>query len=183
MVAVDGRSGSGKSTLAARLSAAVPASVVVPTDDVAWHEPFFGWAPLLALGVLEPVRRGEAVCYRPPAWDNRGRAGAIDVRSGLDLVVVEGVGSGQRAFAALLDTVVWVQSDFAAAERRGIERDVAHGGNGDVAESTAFWHEWMAEELPFLARERPWERACVVVCGSPPGPVGEDEIVLAPGPL
>lgn len=34
-------------------------------------------------------------------------------------------------------------------------------------QSIAFWHEWMGEELPFLAREGPWERADVVVCGTP----------------
>jgi len=65
VVAVDGRGASGKSTLAKRLSAAVPSSVVVSTDDRAWHHSFFGWTVLLAVGVLEPVRRGDAVSYRP----------------------------------------------------------------------------------------------------------------------
>ena len=74
---------------------------------------------------------------------------------------------------------MWVQSDFAEAERRGIARDIAQGVNGDVEESTAFWHEWMAEELAFVERQRPWERACIVVAGTAPE-VREGQVVLAP---
>lgn len=75
ILAVDGRSGSGKTTLASRLVAAVPASAVVHTDDVAWSQAMFDWAGLLAGGILEPVRRGEPVSFRPPAWRERGREG------------------------------------------------------------------------------------------------------------
>jgi hypothetical protein len=98
------------------------------------------------------------------------------------LVIVEGVGAGRRELAHLLAAVVWVQSDRAEAERRGIARDVASGVNGGREAAIAFWDEWMAEELPFVARERPWERAAVVVAGTPPLPHGPDEIVLAPPP-
>ena len=183
VVAVDGRGASGKSTLAKRLSAAVPESVVVSTDDVAWHHSFFGWAELLTLGVLEPARRGDEVSYRPPAWQDHGRAGAIEVSAGRELLIVEGVGAGRRELTNLLDAVVWVQSDYEEAERRGIARDVAQGINGDREQAVAFWHEWMAEELDFLAQQRPWERACAVVAGTPHARLGPDQILLAPPPL
>ena len=52
-------------------------------------------------------------------------------------------------------------------QRRGITRDVEQGVNGDAEESRRFWHEWMSHELPFFARERPWEHAVGVVCGTP----------------
>ena len=183
IVAVDGRGAGGKSTLAERLHAAVPASAVVHTDDVAWHHSFFDWSELLAQGVLQPLRAGRAVSYRPPGWEARGRAGAVEVPAGLDLVVVEGVGAGRRELADLLDAVVWVQSDMGEAERRGIARDVAEGVHGDPEQTAAFWHEWMAQELPFLERQRPWERACVVVAGTSGLPHGPDEVVLAPPPV
>ncbi len=182
VVAIDGRSAAGKSTLAELLHQAIPASVVVRTDDIAWNDSFFDWADLLAGGVLEPVRRGQAVHYRPPGWDTHGRPGAIEVSSGLDLVLVEGVGAGRREFVHLLDAVVWVQSDFAEAERRGIARDIAQGVNGDTEESTAFWHEWMAEELAFVECQRPWERACVIVAGTAPMAHDAGQVVLAPPP-
>jgi hypothetical protein len=45
---------------------------------------------------------------------------------------------------------------------------------------------WMAEEYPFVAAERAWERAVAIVNGSPvPPPDADDEVVLGvplPGP-
>ena len=153
VVAVDGRSAAGKTTVAALLQAAVPQSGVVHTDDIAWYESFFGWDELLAAGVLEPLHRGAAVRYRPPAWDRRGRPGAIELAAGLAMVVVEGVGAARRELTGWLDAVIWVQSDAAEAERRGIERD------GGIEAAGVFWQEWAAQEVPFLAAQRPWERA------------------------
>lgn len=174
VVAVDGRSASGKTTVAAVLSAAVPASVVVHTDDVAWHHSFFGWSDLLVDGVLEPARRGEPVSYRPPAWAARARDGAIEVPAGQELLVVEGVGAARRELLALLDAVVWVQSDLGEAERRGLVRD------GDDQAAVDFWREWMAEEVPFLREQRPWDRAAVLVAGTPPVPHDRDQVLVAP---
>jgi hypothetical protein len=157
VIAVDGRSGAGKSTFAARVAEAVGGVAIVHSDDVAWHHSFFGWADLMRSGVLAPLRRGEDVAYRPPAWDERGRPGAIEASAGCAAVVVEGVGAGRRDLADLVDVLVWVQSDAHEARARGIERD-----GGDVA----FWDEWEREEVPFLDRHRPWERADLIVAGT-----------------
>lgn len=182
VVAIDGRGAAGKSTLAAHLlREAAPRAAVVHTDDLAWHEPLFGWGDLLAGGVLAPLHRGEAVSFRPPRWQPRGREGSIEVPAGLDLVLVEGTGASQVEHAHLVDATVWVQSDFAEAESRGIARDVADGVNGGPEEATTFWHDWMAAELAFLDRQRPWLRADVVVHGSPPVPVPDDHVLVAPG--
>ncbi len=161
IVAVDGRSGSGKSTFAARLSAVVPDSAVVHSDDIAWWESFFDWEHLLVQGVLEPVRRGTAVRYRPPAWEQRGRPGAIEVPAGARTIVIEGVGVSRHSLAPWLDATVWVQSDLHEARRRGVDRD------GGTESAALFWEEWERAELAFLAADRPWERAQLVVCGTP----------------
>lgn len=181
VVAVDGRGASGKSTLARRLADALPNAVVIHTDDVAWHHSFFDWVDLLLAGVIEPARAGQSVAYRPPAWDKRGRAGAIEVPVGTRFIVVEGVGASRRELDPLLNHRIWVQSDFFAAERRGIERDIAQGVNGDATEAFAFWHEWMAQEIPLLASDRPWERADLTVCGTPMSAVGPHEALVARG--
>ncbi len=182
IVALDGRGAAGKSTLSARLRAAVPAAAVVHTDDLAWHEPYFAWGHLLRQ-VLEPLHRGGPVHLRPPAWPANGRAGAVEIPAGLELVVLEGVGASQREHAALVDTTVWVQSDFAEAERRGIARDIEQGVNGDREQSVAYWHEWMSHELPFVREQRPWERAALVVAGTPVIPLQPGQTAVAPGPL
>jgi hypothetical protein len=183
IVAVDGRGGSGKSTLAMQLHAAVPGSAVVHTDDVAWHHSFFDWGELLARDVLEPLRRGEAVQYRPPGWQAKRRPGAIEVPAGLELVLVEGVGAGRRELAHLLDAVVWVQSDAAEAERQGVARDAAAGTHGDTDGATRFWHEWMAQEIPFVAAQRPWERANIVVRGTTTAAHDPAHVALASPPV
>ena len=165
VVAVDGRSGAGKSTFARRLQSCVAGSLVVSVDDIAWHAPMFGWAPLAAEGVLVPFRCGRPVRYRPPAWDAHARPGHLEIPSDVSVLLLEGVGASQRALRELIDVAVWVQSDYATAERLGIARDIASGVNGDDAAAVAFWHAWMAQENPFLAHDRPWTRADLVVAG------------------
>jgi len=161
ILAVDGRQGGGKTTMANRLAALAEGAVVLRSDDVAWWEAFFAWDHLMAGGILEPLRRGEDVDYRPPAWDARKREGAIVVPAAAPLVILEGVGVSRRSLVPLIDAALWVQSDFDEARRRGIERE--GGSQYDID----FWDEWDLEELPFLEDDRPWERADVVVCGTP----------------
>jgi hypothetical protein len=180
IVAVDGRGASGKSTLADRLHRAAPRSAVVHTDDLAWHEPLFGWGHLLADHVLRPLHRGGGLSYRPPQWDVRGRRGSLEIPADTSLVIVEGTGASQRAHRDLVDATVWVQADVVEAERRGIARDIATGVNGSPAEAVAFWHAWMAEELAFLDRERPWCRADVIVSGTGSVDPDADLIGIAP---
>lgn len=182
IVAVDGRGAAGKSSAATWLHKAVPSSAVVHTDDLAWCEPFFAWSHLL-LQVLDQLHRGEAVHLRPPAWAAQGRAGEISLPTGLELVIVEGVGASQREHADLIDATIWVQSDFAEAERRGIARDIDEGVNGDPQATETFWHEWMSHELPFLEHQRPWERAALVLAGTAVLPLDPGQVAAAPGPL
>jgi putative protein kinase ArgK-like GTPase of G3E family len=178
VVAVDGRSASGKSTLAERLHVAMPGSTVIHTDDLAWHEPLFGWGHLLT-DLLGRIHRAEDVFYRPPQWDQRGRRGGITVPVGLDAVIVEGIGASQLQHADLVDATVWVQADFAQAEKRGIARDVALGVNGDAQQATAFWHDWMSHELTFFEEQEPWRRASVIANGSPGSVPADDQLEIA----
>jgi hypothetical protein len=127
-------------------------------------------------GVLEPLHRGQSVHYQPPAWASRGRAGQIDVSAKASLLIIEGVGAARRELTHLLDAVVWLQSDCIEAERRGILRA---GGDPTARES---WHAWMTEEIPFLAADRPWERATIIVAGTADvayDPIGE-VVIAAP---
>lgn len=172
VVGVDGRSASGKTTLADRLVAVLPAAVVVHTDDVAWWHSFFGWADLLREGVLEPARTLADVAYRPPAWDERGREGAVRVPTGTRVVLVEGVGATRRELDDLLDVRVWVDTDRATAARREADRVAAGTTDADLS------REWLAAEEEFLADQRPWERARFVVSGAPDRPLAPDEVLL-----
>jgi uridine kinase len=160
VVAVDGRSSSGKSTLAQRIEGILPGTSVVHTDDVAWHQSCFDWPDFLIDGVLRPLQVGQPVRYRPPSWDARGRPGSIDVPVESSLVVVEGVGAARAEAMPFLDAVVYVQVDLAVAAQRNLVKVKA-----DEISRTDF-EAWMAEEIPFVAKHRPWERADFVVAGS-----------------
>ncbi len=180
IVAVDGRGGGGKSTLAERLAAVLPGAVVVHTDDVAWWHSRFGWDDLMLGGILEPLHAGRDVHYQPPAWAGHGRTGHIDVPAAAPTLIIEGVGASRRETAHLVDVAVWVQSDFAEARRRGLLRDSVRDGV-DLAAADRNWQEWADEEVPFLERDRPWQRARCIVAGTPTIPHDpETEVVVAP---
>lgn len=168
VLGVDGRTASGKTTLAGRLAALVPHSVVVHTDDVAWHHSFFDWTDLLREGVLLPARGLAEVAYRPPGWVAKGREGAVRVPAGTRVIVVEGVGATRRELTDLLDAGVWVQTDAASRDEREAARIAAGTTDADLS------REWLAAEETFLAGQRPWERVDVVVVGDPRSAVGPE---------
>jgi hypothetical protein len=157
----------------------VAGAAVVHTDDIAWWHSRFGWADLLIGGILGPVHRGEQVSFRPPRWAEHGRGGSIDVPASCPLLIIEGVGAGRREAAHLVDALIWVQSDQREAERRGLARIGQPGGSGTARDL----REWMAVEEPFLADQRPWERADLIVAGTPQIPTDPlTELVVAQPP-
>jgi hypothetical protein len=133
--------------------------VVIHTDDVAWWHSFFNWEDLLLAGILEPARRGEAVTYRPPAWDERGRTGTIEVPAGTRVLLIEGVGASRLSLAEHLDLTVWVHTPLGIIECRERARLAA----GSVDENLQ--RDWMSSEVAFLAADRPWSRAEFIVSG------------------
>lgn len=159
VIAVEGRSSSGKSTLAGRLAEVLPHAAVVHTDDLAWHHSVLGWAELLVTGILGPVRAGQGVVYRPPAWDKRGRLGAIEVPAGIAFLLAEGVGVSRRELAPQFDAVCYLDTspDVRAA------RDAVRVAAGEI--SPQGYKNWMREEDAHFAADRPWERADLVVRG------------------
>jgi hypothetical protein len=188
VLAVDGRSNNGKTTVAARIRELVPRAAVVHTDDIAWEHSRFGWTDLLLDGILLPAHQGQAVRYRPPRWRERGREGSIEVPADCPLLIVEGVGAGRREVIPLVDTLIWVQADQQVAARRSAAR-VANPPAGDLinkaVDGTPFDEEgWMAEEIPFNSAQRTWERADIIVCGTPEIPHDPaTEVVIAARPL
>ena len=80
------------------------------------------------------------------------------------MLFVEGVGAGRRETAELVDAVIWVQSDRAVRHQREAARIAAGETDAEVSE------RWLREEIHFLADQRPWERARIVVPGTPDEP-------------
>ena len=177
VIAVDGRSSSAKTTLAYRLASEAQHAAVVHPDDIAWWQSRFAWMELLLDGVIEPFRAGRPVAFRPPAWKERGREGGITVPAETSVLIVEGVGCSRSDVAPWFDASVWVQAD----ELVLAERNAARIASGET--SSAAVAGWMSEELPFLAEDRPWERATKVVAGSPELRYDETTEVLVAFPV
>lgn len=182
LVGIDGRGGSGKTTLAAAIGwvlASVATVATVATDDLAWHHSVLSWQPVLVEHVLEPIRRGEEVDYRPDAWVERGRAGAIRVGRDARVVLIEGTGALDASIRPLLDLGIWVQCDYELARQRALARDIATGANGDAAAAETFWVAWQREEVPYLIDQAPWEAADAIVCGTSPVTIAAGRVLVA----
>jgi uridine kinase len=158
LMCVDGPAGSGKTSFAESVRRAVPAGMtcrVLHMDDV-----YPGWAGLadgvavVAEGVVERLARGVPGGYRRYDWVQGRLAERVDVDP-VDLLVVEGVGSGALSYAPLVTTLVWVEAEAAVRLARGLVRD------GEAARE--HWVDWMAQEQTWFAEQRTRERADVVV--------------------
>lgn len=136
LVCIDGPSGSGKSTLAHEVAGAADAPLI-RMDDL-----YPGWQGLFdvdphVLGVLAPLAEGEPGTYRRYEWHVDAYAEEHEVRPA-PLLVLEGVGAGNRAWRDLVTTLVWVE---APADVR-LARSIARDGEGQRANLVA----WMRDE-------------------------------------
>ena len=154
VVAVDGRSGTGKTTYAGALAAALDAPVL-HLDDV-----YPGWDGLepavatLADDVLTPLCEGRPAAYHRWDW-TADRPGALQPVSPTPVLVVEGVGAGALPAGRYAAVLVWLDADDAVRKSRALRRD------GEVFARE--WDRWAHGEERLLARDRPRERADLVL--------------------
>lgn len=162
MLAIDGPGGSGKTTLAAAILAARPTGTtqVVHMDDL-----YDGWSGLSTVAgqlntLLRPLARGEAGCYRRYDWHVGAYVETVPLAplAPVDLLVVEGVGSGAPEVAGLVTLLVWVEAPRAIRLERGLARD------GDATRER--WLAWQRDEDDHLAGLRTRERADLLVDGA-----------------
>ncbi|HSJ21606.1 MAG TPA: 4-amino-4-deoxy-L-arabinose transferase [Nocardioidaceae bacterium] len=161
LVCVDGPAGSGKSTLGEAicdLAAETGTSALVHLDDL-----LDGWdglsqvAETLHRDVLGPLTEGRSGRYRRYDWHFARFAEEHRVDP-VDLLVVDGVGSGASAYSSLVTTLVWVDAPAELRLARGIARD------GEALRRE--WVRWMRAEEALFGRERTRERADAIVDGT-----------------
>ena len=158
LVCLDGPAGSGKTTLAAEVAALVPGAQVVHMDDL-----YAGWSGIDHAvtdqldSILLPLAEGLAGSYRRFDWASDRFAETHVVQPG-PLLVVEGVGSGTIAHAALRTVLVWVTAPRELRVSRGVER----GGEG----IRDHWQLWEVSEQVVFDREDTEARADVRVDGT-----------------
>ena len=108
----------------------------------------------------QPAAMVEANAHRRLGRLLHDRPGAIRVPAGADVVWIEGTGTIREEFAPWIDASIWIQGDLDEQERRLVARD------GSSAAQQQHIAEWLSEELPLMLRERPWQKATIVVDGT-----------------
>jgi uridine kinase len=141
----------------------------VHTDDFAsWDDPTDWWPDLLAQ-VLVPLSEGRAATFVPNDWGGPPKPRVTVEPRGT--VVLEGVTASREAFRPYLALSIWVETPRELCLARGLERD------GEAMRPQ--WEAWMAAEDAYIERERPQERADLVLRGDRPFPREQLRQVLA----
>lgn len=154
LICIDGPAGSGKTTLASAIAAEAPEAATVHTDDL-----LAGWDGLAGLAgrldpLLLPVAAGVPGSYERYDWPADRFADTVVVPPA-PLLVLEGVGSGNRRHAALCTVLVWVAVDDDLRLARGLARD------GEALRER--WEQWMLDERAMFVDEDTEARADVIV--------------------
>lgn len=157
LVCIDGPAGSGKTTLAGAVHTLTGAAVVHMDDLYPGWDGLFEVVPHV-LEILTPLAAGRAGAYRRYDWVAGEYAESRRVEPA-PLLVLEGVGSGNRAWRQWVSTLVWVEAPAQARLSRGLERDGA-----GVREK---WLAWMRDEERLFGEEGTRAAADLVVDTSP----------------
>lgn len=174
---IDGPAGSGKSTVANELAVTLggepssgsgtfkPGSEAVKSQMVQilhGDDMLAGWDGLPTLGgvlmgdVLEPLAYGGNAAFNMWDWERGGRGYEIPVVA-TDILIIEGVGVGQRDARQHANLVLYVDAPMEVRLERGIERD-GEGFRGH-------WIRWMDEEAGHFVDHGTREAADVIIDG------------------
>ena len=106
--------------------------------------------------MLVPLSRSEPARFERSQWGGE-TAGELVVVEPAEFMILEGVTASREAFAPYVTYAIWVEATAELRLRRGLDRD------GPAALEQ--WHAWMAEEERYRSRERPDDRADLVIQG------------------
>ena len=127
IIAIDGPAGSGKTTLAKRIcdTITIKKIEIVHMDDL-----YDGWENALTENltrtllhqIVVPVSQGKGFGYRKYDWLQQ-RFGEIQQFDAPELLILEGVGSGQKVIRRYTDQLIWIDIDDETGLQRVLQRD------------------------------------------------------------
>ena len=127
-LAIDGVAGSGKTTLASRLCSDLKNCQVVHMDDLyaGWNDPLSQRLTARVIReLLEPFKNQISIRYQKFDWMLNRFDKFVDLKSS-NILILEGVGSGQREFRKYFSKTIWVEYD----PGQGFDRVIARDGEG-----------------------------------------------------
>lgn len=158
LVLIDGPAGAGKTSMARRMAWHLTGREVATLhmDDL-----YDGWTGLddaltdyLADQIVPQLKAGGPVRHRRYDWKADG-FGEDLVLPDSDVLVIEGVGSGQPVLAQVADLIVWVEASEETCTNRLLARD--------GAVTAPHLPIWLQQQGTHFARHRTRERADVVL--------------------
>ena len=135
-LAIDGVAGSGKTTLASRLCGDLKNCQVVHMDDLyeGWNDPLSQRLMVKVIReLLEPFNQQIPIRYQKFDWILNRFDKFEDLKTS-NILILEGVGSGQREFRKYLSKTIWVEYD----PSQGFDRVIARDGEGIRGEMVNF---------------------------------------------
>jgi uridine kinase len=135
-LAIDGVAGSGKTTLASRLCGDLKSCQVVHMDDLyeGWNDPLSQRLTAKVIReLLEPFNQQIPIRYQKFDWILNRFDKFEDLKTS-NILILEGVGSGQREFRKYLSKTIWVEYD----PSQGFDRVIARDGEGIRGEMVNF---------------------------------------------
>ncbi len=149
VIAIDGPAGAGKTTLATNLALALAQDLrvqIIHMDDL-----YDGWDNALGLQLSETLvhivsshKSGKAVKFSKYDWAKSTFKEAGEIPEA-DLIILEGVGSGQGATRDELAALLWIDIDSSL----GLERVISRDGDSIKAQMQI----WLTEQEQHFARE------------------------------
>lgn len=155
VIAIDGRSGAGKSSLAQALAHTLGAPVVALEDLYGGWDGLDDGVALLRSAVLRPLADGRAASVPRYDWQ-AGAWGEPWLLEPPEQLIIEGVGAGARSLAPDTSVLVWLELGSAARRKRALAR--RHGERYGPQ-----WRRWARQEEAYIERERPAQRADLVL--------------------
>ncbi len=161
-ISIDGPAGSGKTTLASRISANYEGGQVltIHMDDL-----YNGWEDALTAQltrtlvnqILTPAAQGKPLGFRKYDWLSKSFGDLIS-HPFPKLLILEGVGSGQKATRAFTDELIWIDIDSEVGLQRVLRRD------GDYLETEM--RIWQIREQEHFKSENTRDCATIRVDGN-----------------
>jgi uridine kinase len=161
-ISIDGPAGSGKTTLARRISENFEDGSVltIHMDDLynGWEDALTAQLTLTLVNqILAPASQGKAVGYRKYDWLSMS-FGELISHPCPTLLILEGVGSGQKATRAFTDELIWIDVDLEVGLQRVLRRD------GDYLENEM--RIWQIREQAHFESENTRDCATIRVDGN-----------------
>ena len=161
-ISIDGPAGSGKTTLARRISDSFKDGdvVTIHMDDL-----YNGWEDALTPQltrtlinqILSPVSKGKSFGYRKYDWLSKNFGDFISHKAPA-LLILEGVGSGQKSTRKFTDELIWIDIDMEVGLQRVLNRD------GQYLETEM--RIWQIREQEHFASENTRDCATIRVDGN-----------------